>query len=92
MDNIIRHVNAINGVEMASLVSNVPLSPSGIAGGPGNNDFLIYGRQPLQAGELAPTVDVTVADSNYFQTIGQPLLDGRFFTPHDDENRASRSQ
>jgi predicted permease len=77
-------VNPINGVEMATLVSNVPLSPSGIAGGPGHNDFLIYGRPPLPGGELAPTVDITVADSNYFQTIGQPLIEGRFFTPHDD--------
>lgn len=83
MDTIMRHVTAINGVEMASLVSNVPLSPSGIAGGPGNNDFLIHGRSP-SPGELAPTVDITVADSNYFQTIGQPLIEGRLFAMHDD--------
>jgi len=83
MDSIMRHVNAVTGVELASLVSNVPLSPSGIAGGPGNNDFLIFGRTP-SPGDLAPTVDITVADTNYFQVIGQPLIDGRFFDLHDD--------
>ncbi len=79
LDNILRNVNAIHGIESASLVSNVPLSPSGIAGGPGNNEFLVYGRTQSQ-GELAPTVDITVADSNYFGTIGQAVIAGRDFT------------
>jgi putative ABC transport system permease protein len=83
IDSITRHIKAINGVESATLVSNVPLSPSGIASGPGFNDFLIFGR-PLSQGQLAPTVDITVTDSNYFQTIGQPVVAGRFFTEHDD--------
>jgi predicted permease len=83
LDSIMRHVDAINGVELASLVSNVPLSPSGIAGGPGHNEFLIFGRT-TPPGELAPTVDITVADSNYFHTIGQAVIEGREFNPHDD--------
>jgi putative ABC transport system permease protein len=82
--NILRRVKAINGVVSASLVSNVPLSPAGIAAGPGNVDFNIAGR-PLSQGALAPTVDITVADPYYFQTIGQPLLAGRDFTGHDDD-------
>jgi len=85
MDSIMRHVNAIHGVELATLVSNVPLSPSGIAGGPGFNEFRIFGRTPSQ-GELAPTVDITVADTNYFQTIGQAIVAGRDFSLHDDES------
>jgi putative ABC transport system permease protein len=84
MDSIMRHVNAINGVELASLVSNVPLSPSGIAGGPGSHDFLIFGRTS-SPGKLLPTVDITVADSNYFETIRQPVIAGRDFTMHDDD-------
>ncbi len=83
MDTITRHLKAINGVEAVTLVSSVPLSPSGIANGPGNNDFRILGRT-LSPGELAPTVDITVADPYYFQTIGQPLMEGRLFTDHDD--------
>ena len=84
LDSIMRKVTAIHGVEAATLVSNVPLSPSGIAGGPGHNDFLIYGRTPAP-GELAPTVDITVADSYYFRTIGQAIVAGRDFTLHDDD-------
>jgi putative ABC transport system permease protein len=83
MDNITRHMKAINGVDAVTLVSSVPLSPSGIANGPGANDFRIFGR-PLSQGELAPTVDITVADPYYFSTIGQPMMEGRVFTEHDD--------
>jgi predicted permease len=82
-DSITRRVNAINGIESVSLVSNVPLSPSGIAGGPGHNDFIIFGR-PLSQGAMAPTVDITVADPAYFPTIGQAIVGGRNFTDHDD--------
>jgi putative ABC transport system permease protein len=83
MDSITRHMKAINGVDAVTLVSSVPLSPSGIASGPGNNDFRIFGR-PLSQGELAPTVDITVADPYYFQTIAQPMIEGRVFNDHDD--------
>ena len=82
-DNIMRRVKAISGIESASFVSNVPLSPTGIAAGPGNVAFTIAGR-PVTPGDLAPSVDITIADPYYFQTIGQPLLGGRVFTPHDD--------
>ena len=82
-DSITRHVKAINGVESVSLVSNVPLSPSGIASGPGHNDFIIFGRT-LSQGAMAPTVDITVADPDYFPTIGQAIVAGRGFTAHDD--------
>ena len=83
MDSITRHLKGINGVDAVTLVSSVPLSPSGIASGPGNNDFRIFGRS-LTPGELAPTVDITVADPYYFQTIGQAVIEGRGFTEHDD--------
>ncbi len=83
-DNLMRHVRAINGVTSAAMVSSVPLSPAGIASGPGNFEFNILGR-PLSQGELAPQVDITNADQDYFVTIGQPLLSGRVFTEHDDD-------
>jgi predicted permease len=68
----------------ASMVSNAPLSPAGVASGPGNADFHIAGK-PLSEGELAPQVDITVADQDYFATIGQPLIAGHGFTGHDDD-------
>ena len=81
--DLMRRIRAIHGVESACMVSNAPLSPYGIAAGPGNVDFNIAGR-PLSQGELAPQVDITVADQDYFATIGQPLVSGRVFTEHDD--------
>jgi putative ABC transport system permease protein len=84
-NNIMRRVRAISGVTSAAMVSSVPLSPAGIAAGPGNIDFNIQGR-PLSQGELAPQVDITNADQDYFVTIGQPLLAGRGFTEHDDDH------
>jgi putative ABC transport system permease protein len=80
---LMRHIRAINGVVSVSMVSNAPLSPYGIAAGPGNTEFNIAGRA-LSQGELAPQVDITVSDQNYFATIGQPLTSGRAFTEHDD--------
>ena len=82
-DNLMRRIRAINGVTSATMVSNVPLSPAGVAGGPGNIEFNIAGR-PLSQGALAPQVDITSADPYYFQTIGQAMVAGRNFTEHDD--------
>ncbi len=82
--NLMRQVRAIHGVVSAATVSNTPLSPNGIAAGPGNVDFNIAGR-PLAAGELTPQVDITIADGEYFVTIGQPLVAGRVFTDHDTD-------
>jgi putative ABC transport system permease protein len=82
-EQILRQVRNAGGVESVALVSNVPLSPSGIASGPGNVEFQIEGRA-ISKGELAPLVDTTVASPDYFDVIGQPLLRGRQFTEHDD--------
>jgi predicted permease len=76
-------IRAIGGVTAATMVSNVPLSPAGIASGPGAVEFNIAG-QPLSQGQLAPQVDITIADEAYFTTIGQPLLAGRIFTGRDN--------
>jgi putative ABC transport system permease protein len=83
-DNILRHVRAISGVTSTALVSSVPLSPAGIASGPGNVEFNIQGR-PLSTGALAPQVDITIADPNYFATIGQPLVAGEIYTDRDND-------
>jgi len=82
-ENLMHRIKAINGVVSAAMVSSAPLSPSGIASGPGNVDFNIAGR-PVSQGQLAPQVDITIADENYFGTIGQGVVSGRVFTAHDD--------
>ena len=84
-DNITRKVKAIGAVESVAWASGVPLSPGSIQFGPGNQDFEIEGRFSSK-GALAPTVDVMWVDPNYFQTIRQPLVKGRYITEHDNHD------
>ncbi|HEV3143865.1 MAG TPA: FtsX-like permease family protein, partial [Gemmataceae bacterium] len=82
-ETILRRAQAASGVELASLASNFPFSPSGIQSGPGTVSFEIEGR-PVSKGELAPLIDTTIVSAHYFATIRQPLVQGRFFDDHDD--------
>ena len=82
-DNILLRMKTVTGVESAALATNFPFNPNGIAAGPGNTNFEIEGR-PVSKGELSPLVDVTNVSADYFQTIRQPLVQGRSFTEHDD--------
>jgi putative ABC transport system permease protein len=83
-ESISRKVSAIGGVASVAWISNPPFAPSGIISGPGSQDFEIEGR-PTSKGAPFPTVDLTIADANYFQTVRQPLVKGRLFTAHDDD-------
>jgi putative ABC transport system permease protein len=82
-DNIVRRLNSVVGIESTAIASNYPFSKQGIVSGPGNNGIQIEGRL-LPKGETPPQVDLTVVSPEYFTTIRQPLLQGRFFTDHDD--------
>jgi putative ABC transport system permease protein len=84
-ENIVRKVSAIGGVASVAWASNSLLSPMGITAGPGSQEFEIEGR-PTSKGAPLPTVDATAVDGNYFQTVRQPLVKGRYFTAHDDEH------
>ena len=50
--------------------------------GPFPQDIQIQGRA-LPEGVARPQVGIRIATSDYFITLGQPLLAGRFFTPSD---------
>jgi predicted permease len=82
-DNVLRRVRALGGVKSAALSSSFPFSPRKVANGPGNSDFEIEGR-PVAKGQLKPSTDTTLASNGYFETIRQPLLQGRTFTEHDN--------
>jgi predicted permease len=86
-DTVLRRVRSISGVQAAALASNFPFNPGGLTSGPGSVAFEIEGR-PVSKGELAPQVDPTVVSADYFQTIRQPLIQGRDFSEHDD-NKAT---
>jgi predicted permease len=81
--NILRRVSEIGGIQFAALAWNFPFNPGGIASGPGVTEFEIEGRR-VSKGDLMPQVDTTGISPQYFQTIRQPLVRGREFTPHDD--------
>jgi len=81
--NILSKTQAVPGVQSTSLASNFPFSPRAIANGPGSTNFQIEGRT-LSPGELAPLVDLTVVSSAYFDTVRQPVVQGRVFDDHDD--------
>jgi putative ABC transport system permease protein len=82
---VLAKVRALGGVESAALASNFPFNPGGLAAGPGTVAFQIEGR-PVSKGELAPLADQNNVSDGYFETIHQPLVDGRTFTPRDDEH------
>jgi len=83
--DLARKIGALPGVESVAWISNPPFSPAGVLNGPGNLDFEIEGR-PISKDAPMPTVNLTLAGANYFQTVRQPLVKGRYFTEHDDAN------
>jgi predicted permease len=50
-----------------------------------NVGFVIEGQPPAEAG-AEPLGDLRSATAEYFQTLGIPLVTGRFFTPSDGPN------
>jgi len=83
LNRVLDGVRAVGGVDSAALTTNFPFDPGGIAVGPSNTEFEMEGR-PRAKGEPSPIVDTTVVSDGYFETIRQPLVAGRTFTPHDD--------
>ena len=82
--NLLQRLNTVSGVDSVGMGSNYPFSRQGIIGGPGRNGMEIEGRLPAP-GQTPAQVDADLVSSEYFQTIRQPLVMGRFFTDHDDE-------
>lgn len=71
------------GVLSASVSSTYPLEREVLTGGPNTVGFQIEGH-PLGPGEAPPLVDVVSATSDFFRTLGIPLLRGREFADNDD--------
>jgi predicted permease len=79
---VLESVRSVPGLISVGLVNALP-----ITGGP-ETDFVIQGRPaPLPSNE--PSAAIRVADSEYFHTMGIPLLAGREFTEGDNAS-ASR--
>jgi putative ABC transport system permease protein len=88
--NVVERVEALPGVESATLTRIVPLSGSNRT-----SSFLIFGQggpndvnRSEGTGEDPQTrnsVNTNVVGLNYFQTLGIPLRSGRDFSPQDNE-------
>jgi putative ABC transport system permease protein len=75
---LVARVNALPGVESASIASGLPPNRRINA-----NSTPIEGLDPSLGGPM-PTIDYwNFVDAGYFRTIGARLLDGRLFTPGD---------
>jgi predicted permease len=78
-DRLVTRLKALPGVETAAISDLGPLS-SGFG-----ERFSIEG-QPEVKDELAPKAAHQAVTPGYFATLGIPVLDGRGFTEHDDQN------
>ena len=77
LQQMLERVRAIPGVRSAGLVTALPIT------GGASTDFVIEGR-PLPPANDEPSADIRSVDSNYFRTMGIPLLAGREFTEADN--------
>ncbi len=84
--DVLQHVREVSGVESAALSATMPFSKNALANGPDHTDFQIEGRPAASQGQPGPTVDTTVVDAGYFETIGQRLVSGRLLTEHDNDD------
>lgn len=87
-ERILTEVRAVRGASVVSMASGFPFNPAGIALGPQTVNFEIQGRV-LPPGAPAQIVAVTTVSPDYFTAVGQPVLEGRAFTEHDDANSAA---
>jgi putative ABC transport system permease protein len=76
-DNVIARVSALPGVLHAGAAYQTPFTP-----GADNSVFSIRGRQ-RNPGDPPPHADYAFVSSDYFKSIGLPILKGRDFQPSD---------
>jgi putative ABC transport system permease protein len=76
---LLRRVSNLPGVESAGLSSDLPLHASeGVS-------IVIEGRSAVE-GQTRRAIVQSWVQGNYFQTMGIPLMEGRWFTPADRLN------
>ncbi len=76
---LLERLKGLSGVRYAAVSMTFPLETMG----PMRNDLQIEGYN-APPGEPGPTADFRIASSDYFQTVGMPLLRGRAFTDSDN--------
>lgn len=81
LHQMLESIRSVQGLRSVGLVNALP-----ITGGPAT-DFVIEGR-PVPPANNEPSADIRTVDSDYFRTMGIPLLAGREFTEADNAGAA----
>ncbi len=79
-DEVLRRARNLPGVEMAAATDALPPDRQGDA-----DTFAIEG-QPLAPGEINPVISDVTVSPGFFETLGVPLIKGRWFTAHDNQD------
>jgi putative ABC transport system permease protein len=87
---LLRRANAIPGVELAAITSNLPAadtinSDSAAYGATNHNSLAIEDRPTESSGDLS--AEIIRISPDYFRVIQTPLLEGRFFTEGDEDGK-----
>jgi putative ABC transport system permease protein len=77
-EEAVRRLRTTPGIEAAAVSDSVPLSGINDQGG-----FRIEGRPEPKSGDDGPQANRPRVSSDYFETMGIPLLRGRVFDEHD---------
>jgi len=87
---LLRRVNAIPGVELAAITSNLPaadtINSDPAAYGATNHNLLAIEDRATESSEDL-TADVIRISPDYFRVIQTPLVEGRFFTEDDVDGK-----
>jgi putative ABC transport system permease protein len=73
-NRVIEKLAAMSGVEAAGAIDMHPMNPSN-----SNSTFSIVGK------EISPSAEQRMVSCNYFHCLGIPLMQGRAFTPKDND-------
>ncbi|MFN0088199.1 MAG: ABC transporter permease [Blastocatellia bacterium] len=80
-DQLKDRIGSLPGVAGAGAIDRLPLLP-------GNTTRFVIDGEPAQPPGQETEANFRVADASYFQTIGVPLLHGRFFSDRDNADAA----
>src|SRR4029077_10048452 len=81
-DEVLRRARNVPGVEAAAVTDSLPPDRQGDA-----DSFEIEG-QTLAPGELNPIVSAVTVGPDFFRVLRIPLVKGRDFTDHDNQDSA----
>jgi putative ABC transport system permease protein len=85
-EQVMERLRALPGVKEVSVTSRVPMDENDWQSG-----FQVVGEPPPPAGQ-APSMEISVVGPDYFQTMGIPLLRGRYFTEQDNRSNLSEEK